>query len=103
MTNDSLAEKAILNHLASCLPSGVPPIYRSITNARFFDQDRKQVATADLEMFDGQFATIEVFIWNLGIAHRWTRFLGGDAFYEDGRWQRTAEPIQPDLFGFTAA
>lgn len=103
MINDPLAEKAIAAHLASCLPPGVPPIYRAIANAHFFERDRGQVAAAHLEMFDGQSATIEVFIWRLGIAHRWTSFHGGDAFYEDGKWQRRSEPSQPDLLGFSAA
>lgn len=102
MSNDALAEKAIVNHLASCLPPGVPPIYRSIRNARFFERDRRQIATAELEMFDGQPATVEVFIWRLGVAHRWTNLVGGDACYEAGRWQRQHETRQPDLFEFAA-
>jgi len=43
-------------------------------------------------MFDGQPATIEVFGLSFGgFGHRWISHPGGDAFYEDGRWQRVRE------------
>jgi hypothetical protein len=87
------AERAIVNHLASCLPPGAPQIYRAIHNPHFVTRERKQVAIAELELFDGQAATIEVFIWNFGVAHRWTRLDGGNAFFANGRWQRESAAL----------
>lgn len=85
------AATLIADHMASCLPPGTPACYHSMANARFAGSGRKRVATAVLEMFDGQFATVEVFQWELGFGHRWTVMAGGDTFYEDGRWQRQSE------------
>jgi hypothetical protein len=50
------------------------------------------VATADLEMFDGQIATIEVFECRFEVLeHRWTTMAGGNAFYDGTRWRGVSE------------
>lgn len=84
------AGHSVASYMASCLPHGVPPCHRLIANARFVGFGRRRVAVADVEMFDGQPATIEVFRWGPmnAFGHRWTAMQGGAAFYEDGRWQR---------------
>lgn len=99
------ASEMVADHLASCLPPGTPPCYRSIVHAHYMGSGKKRLAVAELEMFDGQPATLEVFQWGLGRGHRWTFMSGGNAFFEDGRWQRDTEssqPEQPGLFGFVA-
>jgi hypothetical protein len=53
---------------------------------------RYRVATADLEMFDGQIATIEVFECRFEVLeHRWTTMAGGNAFYDGTRWRGVSE------------
>lgn len=89
------AKTLVDNHLASCLPVGCPPCHRLVIKARFVGVGKKSVAIADVEMFDGQAAKIEVFRWGLGgLGHRWTEMAGGCAFYEDGRWQRETEGVE---------
>lgn len=83
------AATLVATHLASCVPAGTPPAFRTVINARFEGVGRKMVAIAVLEMFDGLTATIEVFKWATNaLGHRWTAMEGGAAFYEDGKWQR---------------
>lgn len=85
----SNAAARVERHLASCLPDGVPPCHRRIVKARFKGHGRKSVAVAEVEMFDGQPATVEVFTWGPGcFGHRWTDMTGGCAYYEDGHWRR---------------
>lgn len=51
-------------------------------------------------MFDGQAATVRVWLYARGrdaFAHEWTSMLGGDCSFEDGAWIRidraTLEPM----------
>lgn len=60
--------------------------------ARLKGTDRNWIAIPELEMFDGQPATIEAFgLSFVGIGHDWTVMPAGDAFHEDRRWQRADE------------
>lgn len=81
----SLVEK----HLADCLPPGTPPYHRAILTARYVGTGRKRVAIANVEMFDGLPATVEVFRWGANaFGHRWTAMEGGAVYFEDDRWHR---------------
>lgn len=72
--------------LSDVLPADVPPFFARIVSAR---RDGKRQIVAELEMFDGLRAEIEVWQWNpQAWAHRWTRFEGSDISWEDGRWTR---------------
>lgn len=83
-------------HLNGCLPPGVPRSYRRIVKAKRVGSGRHQVLRAELIMFDGEPATVEVFkageafgitMWG----HHWTSMPGGACAFEDGRWQRFPE------------
>lgn len=79
------------NYLASILSNGTPPVHLSVDSARAVGRGRKQVIVADVTMFDGLPATLEIFQHGPGmLGHRWARMDGGTAFFEGGRWQREA-------------
>ncbi len=87
------AEQMIRRVLTDCLPTGVPPSFRNIVNARFVGSGRKRKSVGLLEMFDGQPATAEAFIGGeaLGIkfwGHCWTDMPGGACSFENGEWVR---------------
>jgi hypothetical protein len=83
------AADLIAEHLAACQPPAETPIYRAIKHALYVGFGPKRVAMAELEMFDGQAATIEVYAWGVDcLAHRWTRLDGGFIACEGGRWVR---------------
>lgn len=79
------------SYLASILPHGTPPRHRSIIRSRHVGAGRRRMIVADLEMFDGLSATIEIFSWNDRLGHRWTNLPGGDVYFKNGRWQRESE------------
>jgi hypothetical protein len=86
------AASLITEHLASCLPPDVPPSYQSISNARLAGYGKGRRAIADLIMFDGKAAQIEVTERDGMRRHRWISLEGGAVFFENGRWQRESEP-----------
>jgi len=93
---DTSALIVVERHLASCLPHDVPPVHRAVQSAK---QVRRGSDTAiyraDLVMFDGLPATVEVSVAGdesvRSESHRWTVMEGGAASFEDGRWQRIRE------------
>lgn len=97
MRENMTAEELVAEHLAACLPLDTPPSYRRIVSARFVGTGRKRVAVAELEMFDGQPAKVEVHEYGKGgygfggSSHRWLEMEGGNACYWNGRWQREQE------------
>lgn len=85
-------------HLRGCLPPGVPVSYRQIVRAKRIGSGRRQIIRAELVMFDGEPATVEVFKAGevLGVAmwgHYWTAMPGGPCSFEEGRWQRFPEQL----------
>ena len=97
------AEAIIRAHLMGCLPPGVPASFQAITAARFEGSGRRRKAIGQVQMFDGQPATVEVFqasdvIWG----HRWTEMPGGACSWEGGRWRRCDESgnLLPDQRSF---
>jgi hypothetical protein len=83
------AKTAIVNHLASLLPPETPPFYRSVLKARYIGSGRKRVATAWLEMFDGQIAQLEVVhIEGELYRHQWKHPTGDYLAYDRGQWKR---------------
>lgn len=81
----------VAEHLASCLPPGVPPSYQSITNAKLAGYGKGRRAIANLVMFDGKAARIEVTERDDFRKHRWLLLEGGDVAFENGCWQRVSE------------
>lgn len=88
--------------LLSVLPPGVPPSFRSIAGARFDGAGRSRNATADLIMFDGQPATVEVDQSAEGLwRHRWLSLPGGSVSWEGGRWVRRPKDVASKEVGAT--
>lgn len=87
--------------MQDCLPPGVPLSF-TIDWANFMvATGPKAWAAAQVTMFDGLPAQLEVHRWGDSHKHRWVAMMGGDASFEDGRWIRidreTMEPITPVL------
>lgn len=83
------AAQIVREHLLSVLPRGVPPCFSSIRSGVATGRGRKTIYRAELVMFDGRSATVEVFGSGPGLkGHRWTAMDGGAAFFENGKWQR---------------
>jgi hypothetical protein len=79
--------------LRSVLPDGVPPSFQSIDSAHFEGSGRQRKAIANLTMFDGETATVQVWEWGGGsYAHRYTAMPGGDCSFDHGRWVRVGPP-----------
>ena len=75
--------------MLSTLPPNVPPNFRSIDRAEFAGSGVLRTVVADLTMFDGLAATVEVFSHGLGsTGHRWLAWQGDDVSFEKGGWQR---------------
>lgn len=74
--------------LEAVLPDGVPPSWVSIDKAHYVGFGRNAAAFAEVTMFDGLSAKVEVRPWGSSHSHRWTDMPGGDASFEDGRWIR---------------
>lgn len=82
------AKQLIIEHLASCLPPGVPASYQCISGARLAGYGKGRRAIGDLVMFDGKPARIEVLERDGVRSHRWIEVQGGAVSFKDGRWQR---------------
>jgi hypothetical protein len=83
--------KLVSRVLGEVLPPDVPPSHRRIVSAISSGSGRREVITAELEMIDGQPATVELRPWSLGWSHRFTNMPGGALSYEDGVWIRVAD------------
>lgn len=85
------AKDEIRRVLMDVLPPDVPPFFARIVSASFAGE---KSAVAELELFDGATAEIEVWQWRPdSSAYRWIRLDGGDLTWEDGRWQRALAAI----------
>lgn len=83
------AAEVVAEHLAACLVPGMPPSHRAIRRAYLQGKGRNWRAIAELEMFDGKTATVEVFERpSGGYGHRWIEMPGGDVYFEAGQWRR---------------
>jgi hypothetical protein len=80
----------VQGHMQSCLPSLVPLAFtiKSADWRRNGKLDR--IAVAEVEMFDGQPALLEVRSLNLMESHLWISLPGGDVAFENGKWRRVA-------------
>ncbi|WP_374453784.1 hypothetical protein [Phenylobacterium sp.] len=85
------AASVVRDTLLAVLPPGVPPSFDRIVSARFIGTGRRRIASADLVMFDGSPATVEVWIAGVCTAHRWTSMPGGSAFWDGDAWRRDVE------------
>jgi hypothetical protein len=90
------ALSVVEGHLASCLPEGVPPVHRQVVSAeRLHHRADKSTYRAELRMFDGLPATVEVSVAGedsiRSESHRWLSMEGGAASFENERWQRVWE------------
>ncbi|WP_342152391.1 hypothetical protein [Methylorubrum sp. SB2] len=95
------ASEAVRTVLLACLPPGVPPSFQEIVSARYVGSGRQRRARAELRMFDGLPAIVEVFIGGVALGvpmpgHQWMEMEGGPCAFEGGRWQRFPEDL--DLF-----
>ena len=97
------AASFVAERLQACLPPGVPPSYREIVSARYERSGAARAAIADLIMFDGLPARVQISTIGL-MPQRYTDLPGGDLSFEGGRWIRidpvTLEPFpaQGELF-----
>jgi hypothetical protein len=108
MRNETAAD-IVARHLLDVLPKGVPPSHREIVSARLVGSGRSRTAVAELIMFDGAHATVEVFSWGhqgpvrhghvpssvKQYGHRWLVWNGPAACFENGQWKRDliTEPV----------
>lgn len=89
------------HHMRGVLPPGVPPSYRNIISAGFVGSGKKRTIVAELEMFDGERAVVEVFSWGKHdgrpcSGHRWLAWSGAPCFFEDGAWKRDVDGAVED-------
>lgn len=88
------AAEFVTEAMHSCLPPDVPPPF-TIDWANFMvASGPKAWASAQVTMFDGQPAQLEVHRWNGSHKHRWVTMPGGDCSFEGGRWVRVAALAQ---------
>lgn len=90
-------------HLLDVLPPGVPPSYKDILSAEYVGSGRKRTAVAELVMFDGERAVVEVFWWGSFdsvkcYGHRWLVWNGPAAYFEGGEWKRDTEADHQPIF-----
>lgn len=85
--------------LRGCLPPGAPTSFASITSVETFGKGRNQSIVANLVMFDGLKAQVELSKWSMGWSHRYTYMEGGPCSFDGEKWCR--EDV--DLFGELAA
>jgi hypothetical protein len=84
------ASEVVDAHLLECLPPESPRGY-DIVEARFISSPSGRACLANLRMFDGEHAEVEVFSkdgdsW----AHRWIDVGGAPAELMNGTWRRVA-------------
>jgi hypothetical protein len=90
------AAQMVLDCLTACLPPGVSLSFRRIVRARFEGSGRRKRSVADVEMFDGRHATVEVWQYAPGAwAHRWPTMDGGAAYWDGSAWRRDEAPPTP--------
>ena len=84
------AEAVVRAVLMDALPKGTPPSFRRVLSTRRLMSPNKVIA--ELEMFDGLRAEVEVWQWStIGWAHKWNSMPGGDISFENGCWVRIEE------------
>ncbi|SMC58379.1 hypothetical protein SAMN06297251_10474 [Fulvimarina manganoxydans] len=77
-------------HLASCLQDGRPAAHRMVISVTVERVAAGRRFLADLIMFDGKPASIEVYCSPAGLwSHRFIDLPGGDCHISGGRWRRT--------------
>lgn len=86
------ADNFIICAMRECLPDDVPLSF-AVVSARWMRKGAQRRAVAEVVMFDGAPATLEVWTWSSegGHAHMWKSMTGGDATFEVGRWVRVSD------------
>lgn len=87
------AKEIVESALKASLPKGTPMPYKNFTSAKFIKAKRKTVV-AEIELFDGLTAVIEVTTWaNIEGAwsYGWINNPGGAFGFSNGKWRRISE------------
>ncbi len=76
--------------LKDALPPSIPPSFKRIKSARYLRIGKHPIINAELEMFDGLSASVQLTKWNHGYSHQWTQLNGGSAKWNNelGKWER---------------
>lgn len=85
-TNDIVSQV-----LKEALPDSLPPSFDRVITATYLRKGKRPIINADLEMFDGQKASVQLVKWDHSWSHQWTSLEGGPIAWDGVKWIRKGE------------